>query len=169
MLKIAVNGAESREVEISQDGKIAVMNGKEVPVDFMVVDQRHFHLIAGHRSFDVELDSINRAEKTMVIMLNGQRQVINIKDRFDDLLQQLGMDSSSVRKDTSVKAPMPGLVLEVVVQAGQSVEKDSPLLILEAMKMENVIKSPGRGVVSKIHVQKGATVEKNAILIEFEA
>jgi biotin carboxyl carrier protein len=102
-------------------------------------------------------------------MLNGQRQVINVKDRFDDLLQQLGMDSSSVRKDTSVKAPMPGLVLEVVVQAGQSVEKDSPLLILEAMKMENVIKSPGTGVVSKIHVQKGATVEKNAILIEFEA
>jgi biotin carboxyl carrier protein len=63
---------------------------------------------------------------------------------------------------------MPGLVLNIMAEEGQSVEKDTPLIILEAMKMENVIKSPAQGVVKKINAIKGQAVEKNAVLIEFQ-
>ena len=65
-----------------------------------------------------------------------------------------------------IHAPMPGLVLEINVSEGQEVEKGDPLLILEAMKMENVIKAPGNGIIKKIHVEKGNPVEKNELLVE---
>jgi biotin carboxyl carrier protein len=61
---------------------------------------------------------------------------------------------------------MPGLILEVIATVGQTIQKGDSLLILEAMKMENVIKAAGSGTVKSINVQKGATVEKNQILIE---
>jgi len=60
------------------------------------------------------------------------------------------------------------MVLEVNIEAGQEVAKDDQLLILEAMKMENVIKAPGDGVVKKIHIEKGNPVEKNQLMIEME-
>ena len=63
---------------------------------------------------------------------------------------------------------MPGLVLEIQVQAGQTVSKGDTLLILEAMKMENVLKAAADGVIKSIHVQKGAAVEKGALLLELE-
>ncbi|MNF13023.1 Glutaconyl-CoA decarboxylase subunit gamma [compost metagenome] len=66
-----------------------------------------------------------------------------------------------------IKAPMPGLVLNVIVESGQEVNKGDNLLILEAMKMENIIKSPSSGIVKKILVTKGDKVEKNEILIQF--
>jgi len=68
----------------------------------------------------------------------------------------------------NVKAPMPGLVLDILVEPGQSVQKGDNLLILEAMKMENIIKASGSGVVKNIPVHKKDAVEKNQLLIEME-
>ena len=68
----------------------------------------------------------------------------------------------------NVKAPMPGLVLDILVEAGQSVNKGDNLLILEAMKMENIIKASGNGVVKNININKKDAVEKNQLLIEME-
>jgi biotin carboxyl carrier protein len=90
-----------------------------------------------------------------------------VKDKFDELLEQLGMDASSSGKVSEIKAPMPGLVLDVMVAAGDEIKEDQPLLILEAMKMENVIKSPSDNTVKKVSINKGDSVEKNEILIEF--
>ena len=66
-----------------------------------------------------------------------------------------------------VKAPMPGLILDVLAKPGQEVKKGDQLMILEAMKMENVLKAQGEGVISGIEVAKGDSVEKNQVLIKF--
>jgi biotin carboxyl carrier protein len=63
---------------------------------------------------------------------------------------------------------MPGLVLDVLVSPGDSVEIGQRILVLEAMKMENAIKSPTAGVVASVNVSRGQAVEKNYILIRFE-
>lgn len=63
---------------------------------------------------------------------------------------------------------MPGLVLKLIAEVGQEIKLGEPLLILEAMKMENVIKSPGDGTVKAIHVTKGLAVEKGFLLMEME-
>ena len=63
---------------------------------------------------------------------------------------------------------MPGMILEIKVQAGDKVQKLRPLVVIEAMKMENIIKSPVDAVIKKVSVAAGKSVEKNDILIEFE-
>jgi biotin carboxyl carrier protein len=63
---------------------------------------------------------------------------------------------------------MPGLVIDILVKSGQSVQKNEPLLILEAMKMENVIKAAGDGIVKIINAKKGQPVDKGQTLLEFE-
>ena len=67
-----------------------------------------------------------------------------------------------------VKSVMPGIVVDVLVSAGQSVAKGQPLLILEAMKMQNEIQAPQAGRVASLHVQKGATVGNGALLVRLE-
>ena len=64
-----------------------------------------------------------------------------------------------------IGAPMPGLILDVVVSEGDEVEKGDKLLVLEAMKMENILKSPEDGSIKKIKVRKGKVVEKNDMLV----
>jgi len=126
-----------------------------------------FHILHLAKSYRIEIIAINKEEKTIELKVNNRFHLVKLKDKFDDLLKSLGMESSGPAVHKDVKAPMPGLVLQVLVEAGQQVDKDSPLVVLEAMKMENVIKSPASGTVKIIRVQKGIAVEKNAVLVEF--
>ena len=77
------------------------------------------------------------------------------------------MSGGPAKQIKDLKAPMPGLVLKVLVEESQMVEKDTPLMILEAMKMENVIKSPVGGKIAGIKVLQGKAVEKNEVLLSF--
>ena len=92
-----------------------------------------------------------------------------IKDKYDALLSQLGMDKLMGNKNNHIKAPMPGLVLRIMAQEGDTVKKGDALLVLEAMKMENIIKADGEGKVKRINVSTQQAVEKNTLLIEMEA
>jgi biotin carboxyl carrier protein len=91
-----------------------------------------------------------------------------VADYYERLVHQLGLSVGGVHKMNTVKAPMPGLVLNIVVEPGQTVEKGDPMIILEAMKMENVIKAAGEGRVKAIKVQKGMAVDKGQLLIELD-
>ena len=78
------------------------------------------------------------------------------------------MDNLSSNAAEDLKAPMPGLVLDVKVSPGDSVTTSDVVLVLEAMKMENNIKAPAEGVVKSIEIEKGQAVEKNQVLVTFE-
>jgi biotin carboxyl carrier protein len=74
--------------------------------------------------------------------------------------------SRPVTGDGRVKAPIPGLIARILVEIGQTVEIGQPILVLEAMKMQNEIRSPLNGVIEAVHVQPGATVARAQVLIE---
>ena len=118
--------------------------------------------------FTARLLEINKADKTVILSLNGKSVTVTLKEPLDDLLHSMGLDKLTTAKVTHVKAPMPGLVLNVLVEAGQEVKKGDKLLVLEAMKMENIIKAAGDGKVAHIAVDKGQAVDKNQTLVEFE-
>jgi biotin carboxyl carrier protein len=90
-----------------------------------------------------------------------------MSDQFDELLHQLGMDSQNTSKIAELKAPMPGLVLRILASEGDEVMKGGNLLVLEAMKMENIIKAPADVVIKSIRVIAGDKVEKNQVMIIF--
>lgn len=122
----------------------------------------------GSKVFTARLLDINKQEKVLTLSLNGKSVIVNLKEPLDDLLHSMGLDKMATAKVSNVKAPMPGLVLSVLVEPGQEVKKGDKLLVLEAMKMENIIKAAGDGKVGRIAVEKGQAVDKNQTLIEFE-
>jgi biotin carboxyl carrier protein len=126
------------------------------------------NVIHNHKSYSISIVGFLTKEKSCVIQVNNQEILVSIEDRFDILLKQLGMDSVNNKKVNEVIAPMPGLVLSLNVSLGDSVAQGDSLLVLEAMKMENIIKSPSDGIVKSIEVVSSQAVEKNQVLIRFE-
>jgi biotin carboxyl carrier protein len=78
----------------------------------------------------------------------------------------MGFSKSINKKENTIKAPMPGLILSVNVKLNQTVTEGETMLILEAMKMENAICAPKNGLIKSIHIKTGGTVEKGELLIE---
>jgi biotin carboxyl carrier protein len=165
MYKVKVNNKEELSFEKQENGW--QLNGKELDFDLIEVKQNSFHIISHHRSYNAEVVSHNAAEKSFQIKVNQTLYSVSVKDKYDELLHQLGLDKAMSSKLSNIKAPMPGLVLNILVGEGTDVKKGDALLVLEAMKMENILKSPADGIVKKISVKKGMAVEKNQVLIEF--
>lgn len=135
-------------------------------LDFVPDGQGNFQILHKGRSYHAELLEANYAARLFSFRINGAKYTLHIADHYERLVQHLGLSAGVGQKQNVVKAPMPGLVLNIMVEPGQAVSKGDPLLILEAMKMENVIKAAGEGTVKSIAVQKGAAVEKGHLLLE---
>ena len=135
-------------------------------LDNLDVIQRngHFHILNKGQAHKAKLVSMDG--KRLQVMLDDVTYDVKISDSVDDLVEQMGMDVVTGPVFNNVKAPMPGLVLDILVKPGQDFEEGEPLLILEAMKMENVLKAAGSGTVKEILKVKGDTVEKGQIIIE---
>ena len=164
MYKVTVNEENERSVEMSAS-EIRV-DGKAVEWDLIETGKNRFHVLLNKSSYRCEVLSADAANKLLEIRVNGNIYKVTVKDRFDELLHQLGMDKMAVHKVNSIKAPMPGLVLKILVSDKQPIKEGDSVLILEAMKMENVIKSPGSGTIKTIKVKEHDAVEKNQVLIE---
>lgn len=121
------------------------------------------------QKFKVECEKGPDAEGNLVVRINGVRREVRVMDERAKLLEKMGMSVTAGAASGDVKAPMPGKVLQVLVQPGVSVEEGQPLLVLEAMKMENMIKAVASGVVSEVPISEGQAVEKGALLVGFEA
>lgn len=139
----------------------------EKDFDLIKIRDGIFHAIKNNKSYNAEVLKINTEEKTVIIRVNGNKYTVQLKDKYDELLEKLGMSSASSVQIKEIKAPMPGLVLDVRIKESDSVKKGDPLVVLEAMKMENIIKSPGDLSIKKVFVKKGDTIEKNHIMISF--
>lgn len=164
------------QVEVNDKFKVAIEATKDglqyqdqlVQWDKVAVKQDHFSIIWNNKNFDAEIIHVDRAEKTFTIRVNNGLYELQVKDQFDLLLEKLGMHQMQGVQVLNIKAPMPGMVLSVDVKEGDEVQKGDPVLVLEAMKMENVLKADGDGKVKQVNVKKGDAVEKNAVMVEFE-
>ncbi|GAB4045345.1 acyl-CoA carboxylase biotin carboxyl carrier protein subunit [Spirosoma litoris] len=143
------------------------LNGELFAWDLVKLSDRTFHILHQNRSFTAEVLELNTAEKTVTLKINGHIYPVKLKDRFDQLLEKMGMSTLASAKINELKAPMPGLIVGISVQPGDEVRKGDSLLILEAMKMENMLKAPADATIKTIRVSKGDRVEKGQVLVEF--
>ncbi|MEM9822459.1 MAG: biotin/lipoyl-containing protein [Bacteroidota bacterium] len=137
-------------------------------LDKVLQQDGSFHILQDGKSYRAEVLQTDFAAKKIDLLINGKKFEVSIADHFDRLVKQLGLSSGGSQKVNQVKAPMPGLVLSVAVKIGQEVKKGDGLLILEAMKMENIIKSVGDGVIKDILIEQGTAVDKGQLLIQME-
>ncbi|NNE31102.1 MAG: acetyl-CoA carboxylase biotin carboxyl carrier protein subunit [Winogradskyella sp.] len=137
-------------------------------LDAIESSKNNFHILQDNETIKASVITSNFNSKTYSIKVNNNTYDVIINDALDQQIEALGFELGASKKVDEIKAPMPGLILEINVSVGDEVNENDPLLILEAMKMENVINSPREGIIKSISVNKGETVDKNALLIEFE-
>jgi biotin carboxyl carrier protein len=166
MLKVKVNN-KNEHIVVLDNTTGGTIDGKAFEWDVNEVKSGSFHIIKDNRSYNVEVIKADKNEKSFTISVNGNKYQLSVKDKYDELLKSLGFDNLNASKVNEIKAPMPGLVLDIRVNEGDAVKKGDPVLVLEAMKMENIIKSPTDGTVKKINVKKGQAVEKNQVMVNF--
>jgi biotin carboxyl carrier protein len=166
---ITVNGkaAIKTDLHIKGNNFEGTLDDKIISGNLIKINDYQFHLIHNNTSYNVDVMRVNHEEKTMTIKINSVTFDLALKDKYDELLHSLGMDSQASKKVAEVRAPMPGMVLNLLVEEGAVVKKGDALIVLEAMKMENILKSPSDGTIKKITAIKGKAVEKNEILIQF--
>jgi len=158
MYKIKVNA--SHQFEITKDHIEAL--------DCIKTTATTFHILEENSSINASILNSDFNKKRYTIKVNNNTYEVVINDALDQQIETLGFEVGTSKKVNAIKAPMPGLILEIQVKKGQDVKEDDTLLILEAMKMENVINSPREGIIKSINVKQGETVDKDSLLIEFE-
>ncbi|MDQ3191976.1 MAG: acetyl-CoA carboxylase biotin carboxyl carrier protein subunit [Bacteroidota bacterium] len=168
MLKIKINDKKEHLVEISPKGTSGEINEENFTIDLLKEKDGKYHVLRNNKSYNVEILKKDYNEKSFIIKVNGNKYHLQVKDRYDELLKSMGLEITGGGKINEIKAPMPGLVLEILVKPGQEIQKGDPVMVLEAMKMENILKSPTSGIVKKVNVEQKQAVEKNQVLVNFE-
>ncbi|MCK5441235.1 MAG: acetyl-CoA carboxylase biotin carboxyl carrier protein subunit [Maribacter sp.] len=156
------------KVMVNENMSFDITNEDIVNIDSLSISENMYHILQDNKPFVAEIISSDFNQKSYIIKVNNNRYDVDISDGLDLLIKQMGFSLGTSKNVESIYAPMPGLILEINVREGQAVNENDPLLILEAMKMENVITSPRDGIVKSVSVEKGDAVEKKQLLIEFE-
>jgi len=137
-------------------------------LDAVSVENSKFHVLKDNNPYLAEIISTDFIAKKYTVKVNSNTYSVVISDSLDILIKEMGFEIGGTKKVNIIKAPMPGLILEINVIVGQEVKENDPLLILEAMKMENSFLSPRDGIIKSIAVVIGVAVNKGQLLIEFE-
>lgn len=137
-------------------------------LDAIKISDSEYHILQQNKSYKAEITACDFNQKTYTVSVNNNTYTIKIQNDLDLLIENMGFSSAIEKHIDFIMAPMPGLILDVPIKINQDVKENDPLLILEAMKMENVITSPRNGRIKSILIKKGDAVIKNQILIEFQ-
>ena len=127
-----------------------------------------FNLLKDNRSVNAKLTGAGRNAKQLTIEVEGESFTIEIREELDLVLDKMGFGLTANKLIKEIKAPMPGLVLEIAVIEGQQIAEGEKILILAAMKMENSILIHTNATIKKILVSAGQAVEKGQVLVELE-
>lgn len=137
-------------------------------LDLVRSGRDRFHLLYKGKGHHIQVLASDFLAGRYTLEVDGREYEAQIQTPLDALIQRMGFAHQGAPEPDDIIAPMPGLLLEIPVREGQAVEAGAPLLVLEAMKMENIITSPRGGTIKKIHVHKGDSVDKNQLLLEFD-
>lgn len=137
-------------------------------LDAVPTEANSFHVLHQNTPYKTEIIASDFNHKSYTVKVNNTNYTVVISNPLDILIKEMGFEVGLTKQVNAIKAPMPGLILEISVFVGQSVKENDNLIILGAMKMENSFLSPRDGVIKSISVSTGDAVEKGQLLIEFE-
>ena len=138
----------------------------ESTVDLVRTGPSAFSLVRHGRSHRVLVLKEDRENGSVRLRIGAHTYTVQLQDDRTRLMQTLGLNKATT-KVKELKAPMPGMVLNILVKPGDTVKKGDPILVLQAMKMENLLKAPGDASIASIHAEKGKAVEKGQLLVSF--
>ncbi len=151
---------------VKVDENILEMNGSEHPFEIQKNSETSAYVRLGNKTF--YLYDIHIKDGELSYKLDGTRYAFPYKDEMAILMAKMGFKSSKSAGHGSIKSPMPGKILAIKKQPGDTVSAGETVIVLEAMKMENELKSPVSGIVQSVLVTEGKSVEKNTLLLEIQ-
>lgn len=166
MLQLTIN--DKATFAIAKDGDSTLINDVPSTPDISIRDDGMISILHNGHSYTAMVEAVDKQNKTVSVRVEGRIFNVAVREPLDLLLANMGVDMSALKKAEPVKAPMPGLILKILVSPGQQVAKGDGLVILEAMKMENILKATAPATVKSIKATERTAVEKGAILIEME-
>lgn len=158
---------QARQFEIRRQADACLLDALGLRGRVERVGDRHWRLHIGGQSTDAWLLGVDEDAGRLRLRVGSKTVSLRVDSQQRRYLRQIGVDATAQRKAADLKAPMPGLVKAVLVEAGQAVKAGDSLLVLEAMKMENVLKAAADGVVGQVAAVAGQAVEKGALLVKF--
>lgn len=156
------------KVKVNNRIELVVSPEELSKIDVIKTSVSKHHILQNNTSYQAEITNSNFNNKKYTVSINNTDYFVTISSPLDVLIKEMGFSIGSTKHINSVKAPMPGLILDINVKVGQDVKENEALLILEAMKMENIITSPRDGIIKSIAANIGDAIEKGQLLIEFE-
>lgn len=166
MIKATVNG--HAPFEITNPENEVLCNGKKTEWSAEALPSGGYSILMDGKSYVAQVVKTDRDARTITLRLGQDVFEVKLEEPMDRLLAAMGISDVASRKLNDIRAPMPGMVLKVLVVPGQAISKGDPVLILEAMKMENVFKAPSDAVVKEVKVTERKAVEKGEVLIVLE-
>ena len=154
--KLLVNNTTSFEVTESDSAKL----------DAVKVDEANFHILKDSKPYKAEIVSADFISKKYTVKVNNNSYEVTISNALDELIKNMGIQRGRTKIVNAIKAPMPGLILEISVEVGQTVKENDPLLILEAMKMEQPLTAHKAGIISNLTAVIGSTVSSGTNLCD---
>ena len=152
-------------VEIVDEKHVSV-NGNTFKVDFESVSgQPVYSLIVDGKSHEAYAQE---GDNEWQVLLRGRLYSVNVEDEREKRLRAAAGEGVAETGEYHLKAPMPGLVVTVLVEEGQEIKKGQVLLILESMKMQNELKSPRDGIMGRIKVKAGESVEQKQTMLSIQ-
>jgi biotin carboxyl carrier protein len=156
---------DDREYKVDISGSRSTVNGKVVKTRIVPLNQSGLHMLQrGKKVLELFLNVQEGENDTFEMLMHGGHRIIT---RIDNRKRVEAMNRSGEKMPVSLAAPMHGLVVDVLVKAGDKVRKDQTLVVLESMKMQMQLRAPCPGTVSRVRVKSGQQIEKGAIMIEF--
>ena len=151
------------------DGRVEqVAPGSEESWDWKQLAPGVFDVRMGNRNVRIERMDGPDPAGNITVRVNGVVQTLQVLNQQQLLLESMGMTAGAETQEKHVESPMPGKILQVMVSPGAEVGEGDSLLVLEAMKMENVIRAPRAGIIEEVHARVGEVVEKAAVLVTYE-
>lgn len=154
------------ELDLVSEPPRACIDGDESRMSLVEISKGHFLLRLEGQNFEIHVEDGIADEKKVTV--NGKMCALAAFGARERALKAISNASLDKAGGQAIHAPMPGLVLQLLVEEGARVKANDGLAVIEAMKMENEIRAPADGVVAKIAVKEGQPVDKGTVLIQLE-
>lgn len=162
MKYITTVGDKQFTIDINRDGQVTV-DGVVISTDMQQMQDTTMHsIIIDGRSHDIRM---NQGAGVYIVQLRGDIIEVTVEDEHTRRLTGLKSDPSAMLGEAVIKAPMPGVVVDVLVNQGQEVAQGDIVVILESMKMQNEFKAPRAGKIHSLRVAAGDKIEQNAVML----
>jgi biotin carboxyl carrier protein len=157
---------ENKKFSILFKDQVVVVNDLEYRPEITKVDDSAFLVIMNNKPYYLSIIKKGKDRRSFQLLVNNRPVSVRINHQSETATSESSAPGAK-RLVEYIKAPMPGLIADILVSDGEDVIDGQPLLILKAMKMENILRAPHDGTIRLVLVENGQKISKDEVLIQF--